>query len=1002
MKERSLLREPFQNQIQLVLKPLAYSCMVAMGLSHSTVFAQDASQLEEVTVTGSRIERSGMTTPTPVTVVTADDLSSMAPGGMIEALSQLPLFYGNTSSAAPGNFFATPGSGNLNLRGIGTNRTLVLLDGRRVVPSTRFGGTDINVFPEEMISSVESITGGASAAYGTDAITGATNFLLNKDFEGVKGHAQGGNTSRGDAKNWEAGIALGSDIGEKFHIQFSTDHYERDGVFTYEGRDWYKSWGVVNNADPNGPTTLVRPYVVSTTATFDGLISAPGTPLNGLNFNSDGTAATPFVRNPAYTGTAQSIAGGTGSGDFIGADRPTVVPEFERGSSFLYLDYDVNDNVTVFLQGIYGTSVTTSANGAGQFQGPFSPMTIYSGNAFLPASIQQIMDDNNIASFTLNRMGHSSDLAKGGASTIQDTTMTEQTIGFNVDLDGGWSMDGYYQYGESKTKSSQVGGIRIDRIHMAHDAVVDPATGAIVCNVTLVSGLYPDCVPLNPFGRGNMSQAAIDWVTGFDPGEVIDTPLYYTQSGYDLGLRDHYVSEAAKVVRADIEQEVFEFSANGEIFDDFAPGAISVAVGVGYREEKMNQIVRSPALPDGNLDTGRPVPANDPALGIRGQPGGDVNNAVAIQYSKVPNIRGSIDVTEAFGELLVPLVSSTNHPNRLNLSLAARYADYSGSGGIWAYKFGFDSQLTNTLRLRATGSHDVRAGTLSERFDQTGSAGSVTDPFNNNVQVNIFQTSGGDPNIRPEESDTITAGFVYQPSWAEGFSASVDWYDVSLTDAISSLTTQQVLDQCYAGDQTLCARVHRLPDGTINVIQANVLNIAKASVSGVDVEFAYRKSVDFFRSGGDEDIGFRLLSSHLSENSTQGFQSPVIDRAGQLNLFEYPTDKITANVNYNNGRFSAFLQARWIDSGYRDVLAAPGSIDDNTIDSVTYLDLNLGYEVPVGDGYWDFYAVVNNLTDEDPPVVANFGFFGASANQTNSGLYDLIGRTYTFGARFSF
>ena len=278
MKERSLLREPFQNQIQLVLKPLAYSCMVAMGLSHSTVFAQDASQLEEVTVTGSRIERSGMTTPTPVTVVTADDLSSMAPGGMIEALSQLPLFYGNTSSAAPGNFFATPGSGNLNLRGIGTNRTLVLLDGRRVVPSTRFGGTDINVFPEEMISSVESITGGASAAYGTDAITGATNFLLNKDFEGVKGHAQGGNTSRGDAKNWEAGIALGSDIGEKFHIQFSTDHYERDGVFTYEGRDWYKSWGVVNNADPNGPTTLVRPYVVSTTATFDGLISAPGAP----------------------------------------------------------------------------------------------------------------------------------------------------------------------------------------------------------------------------------------------------------------------------------------------------------------------------------------------------------------------------------------------------------------------------------------------------------------------------------------------------------------------------------------------------------------------------------------------------------------------------------------------------------------------------------------------------------------------------------------------------
>ena len=1001
MNTRRGSKLPALSEGRLRLTPLAYACALAMGLGSVAAKAQEpAAGLEEVTVTGSRIERSGMNTPTPVTVVSTEELSNMAPGNMIEALSQLPLFYGNTSSADPGNYFASPGSGNLNLRGIGTNRTLVLLNGRRVVSSTRFGGTDINVFPEEMISTIESVTGGASAAYGTDAVTGVTNFILDTEFEGVRGHAQGGTTSRGDGENWEAGFAIGAPVGEKFHVLFSTDRFNQDAISSYEGRDWYKSWGLAGNAGA-GATNLVRPYVVSTTATFDGLISAPGTPLHRLNFNSDGTAATPFINNPAYSGTSQSIAGGTGSGDFIGADRANLQPDYERSSSFLYVNYDINDNVSMFVQGIYGTSLTTTNGNAGQFQGPFSPMIIYSGNAFLPPSIQQIMDDNNIAQFTLNRMGHSSDLGQANPVNVTDIGMSSQTIGFEGEFDSGWSFDTYYQMGQTKTKADQRGGIRLDRIHLAHDAVVDPATGAIVCNVTLVSGLYPDCVPLNPFGRGNMSQEAIDWVTGFDVGQEIDTPLYYTQSGYDLGLRDHYISEEGKIVRSTIEQEVFEFSMNGDIFENFRPGAISVAAGIGWREESMNQIVRSPALPDGNLDTGRPVPANDPLLGIRGQSAGDVNNSVAIQYSKVPNIRGSMDVSEVFGEMLMPLVID----NKLNLSVAARYADYSGSGGVWAYKVGLDSQVTDTLRLRATQSHDVRAGTLSERFDQTGGASSVMDPFNGNASVNIFQTSGGDPNIRPEEADTITAGFIYQPGWADGLSLSIDWYEVSLVDAISSLTPQQVLDQCFAGDQDLCARVHRLVPGdtssTINVIQANVLNVAKATVSGVDLEIGYRKTVDWF--GGGEVVGFRILASHLDENSTQGFMSPVIDRAGQLNFFEYPRDKITANVSYSNGPFSAFLQMRTVDDGFRDVTQTEGvQIDDNTIDGVTYFDLNLRYEMPVGNGSWEFYGSVLNLTDEDPPVVPNFGFFGATANQTNAGLHDLLGRRYTFGARFSF
>ena len=1007
MKHTSRADGSFRRSSISTRGPLALACAAAVAMGAPAVQAQQ-DQLEEIITTGTRIQRDGTNTPTPVTVVSSEQMSLMAPGNMIEALSQLPLFYGNTSSSSPGGFFTTPGSGNLNLRGIGTNRTLVLLDGKRVVSSSRFGGTDINLFPEDLIRSVETVTGGASAAYGTDAVTGVTNFILDTDFEGVRGRAQTGQTSRGDGENHEIGFTFGSDVGEKFHVILSADKFEQDGIFTYEDRDWYKAWGLVNNPDANGPAQLVRPYVVSTTATFDGLISAPGTPLHRLNFNSEGTAATPFLFNPnqlnasnAPVGQSQSIAGGAYSGDFIGADRPNVQPEYERSNMFFRLDYDVTDNVNVYWQSMYGTSWTKRTGNAGQFQFVFSPMIIYSGNAFLPPAIQQIMDDNAIDSFTLNRMGHSTDLALGGEENITDTRMSQNTIGFEAELDGGgafdgWRLQGYYQDGENKTRAIQASGIRLDRIHMAHDAVVDPATGAIVCNVTLVSGLYPDCVPLNPFGRGNMSQSAIDWVTGTEPGQFIDTPLYYTGTGFDLGLRAQYISDEDKVVYPIIEQEVLDFSMDGEIFDDRRAGPISVAFGAGWREDFMNQIVYSAAEPDGNMDTGRPVPANDAALGIRGNSGGDINNTVAIQYSKVPNIRGKMDVTEYFGEAIVPWLLD----NKLDMNVAARHADYFGSGGIWAWKFGLVSQLTDSFRLRVTRSHDVRAGTLADRYDQTGGAATVDDPFTGQTGVPIFQAGGGDPNILPEESDTLSLGFVYQPGWADGLSLTMDWYEVDLSEAIQALTSQQVIDQCFAGDQQLCARIFRLPDNTINLVQARVRNVAKAFVSGVDFELGYNRSVDWF--GGGETIGVRFISSHLIKNSTQAFMSPEIDRAGQLNIFEFPKDKYILSANYSNGRFAGYIQARRVDDGLRDVLATPLSVDDNTIDSVTYIDLNLSYTLEVGDGTWRFFGSAQNLTDKDPPIVANFGLFGATATQTNAGLHDLLGRRYTFGAEFRF
>jgi len=297
----------------------------------------------------------------------------------------------------------------------------------------------------------------------------------------------------------------------------------------------------------------------------------------------------------------------------------------------------------------------------------------------------------------------------------------------------------------------------------------------------------------------------------------------------------------------------------------------------------------------------------------------------------------------------------------------------------------------------------VRAGTLSERFDQTGGAGSVIDPFNDFTQYSIFITSGGNPSVRPEEADTVTAGIVYQPNWLAGLSVSLDWYDVSLEDAIASLNAQQVMDQCFAGDEANCSRITRLPDGTPNVISANVQNVAKANVSGYDLEISYNTEVDFMSWGGAESLGIRLFSSYLEENSTQGFQSPVIDRAGQTQGFELPDLKITASVNYSNGPFSGFFQVRDIADGLRDATHTEGvQIDRNTIDGATYADLNMRYEWELEQGTLEFFGNITNMFDEAPPVTPSYGLFGASSNQVNSGLFDLLGRRYTVGVRYTY
>ncbi|MEY4761365.1 MAG: hypothetical protein RLZZ200_1221 [Pseudomonadota bacterium] len=491
-------------------------------------------------------------------------------------------------------------------------------------------------------------------------------------------------------------------------------------------------------------------------------------------------------------------------------------------------------------------------------------------------------------------------------------------------------MQGYYQFGRTDLTAAQIGGIRLDRIYLALDAVTDPASGKIVCHVTLVSGQYPDCVPLNLFGRGQASRAAIDWVTGFDPGVRVTTTPYLP--GLPPGQYS-YVGGENKRRLIELKQHVAEVVASGEVARGLGAGPLSMAVGAQYRSESGVQNVQAsqgnPSV-DPNVF---PVSADNAALGIRGVPAGAANNYVEFQFSKVPFIRGAYEVKEAFVELQAPLLVDRPLARRLGLNAAARWAEYGGSGAIWSYKAGLDDAVTNELRLRGTYSRDVRAANLGERFDRSGGTTNLIDrgmPGNPAYPITIVQ--GGNPEVKPERADTYTVGAVYRPTWLQDLDLSVDWF------------------------------------------------------------------------GGGERFGSRLFATWLRENSTTSAAGVKTDRAGETGDAALPKWKLTANLNYARGAFSAVVQGRYIDSG---LLSATNNrngvwdIADNTVGSATYVDTRVAFDFPVSPGTAQVYLNVTNVFDRAPPVAASYSACFAAPSQVNTSLFDQIGRRYTLGVKLT-
>ncbi|MET0290974.1 MAG: TonB-dependent receptor, partial [Steroidobacteraceae bacterium] len=772
-------------------KRVSWAVAAVLASLATTAASQDQAGddgLGEVVVTGSRVIREGMASPTPVTALSQDELLQANPQSLSQALATLPSMTGSTTPKAVGGR-TTLGPGSfLNLRNLGTNRNLVLLDGRRVVPANIAGNTDINLLPQNLISSVSVVTGGASAAYGSDAVAGVTNFILDKRFDGLKVDVNGGLSSHdGDGESYRVAVAGGTSfLDGRLHVIGSFDYRKSEQAFK-ENRDWADRYcaliprpGVTTaNMSVTNPRQTIACGVTQPSSSYGGaIVSGPlVTATQGITFGPGGVPE-------AFTyGTLRSAnlqAGG--EGNFVG-DTANFNTPLDNKVFFTHALFEVTENVEAFVQGTYARAYSVYTQTPPYFQGN-TGITVFSGNPFIPATIQQQMTTRGIPSFGMGIVPAS----WGTIDISSEYQAWDGSVGLKGSFGDNWKWDAYYQQGRTAFRLDYRNQISLERAYRAFDAVVAP-NGTVVCQSALANpAAYGGCVPLNPFGAGSPSQAALDYIHG-------------PQQAWNLNV---------------MRQSSAAANLSGELGATWA-GPIAVGTGIEWR--KLEGAVGSD-----------PISNTAPNYtGIRGLPGAYPGRIGGWLTSNVLPTSGEYDVKEGFVETLIPLARDMSFARELDLNAAFRRTDYSQSGTVNTWKVGLTWRPIDELLLRGTRSRDIRAPGIGDLFsrDSSGPDTIVIDrvlPAGPSVSVPII--IAGNPMLRPEEADTTTFGLTYQPAWLTGFAASLDYYDISIADVLASVSAQETIDRCALGQQIYCDNLVRT-GGNLTAVRQRTMNLSE-------------------------------------------------------------------------------------------------------------------------------------------------------------------------------
>lgn len=938
--------------------------------------APDDATVSEIVVTGTRIQTTGFTAPTPTSVIGEAQIQNNAQANIFATIVQLPSLQGSSGSTT--NTFSTSsgqqGLSSFSLRGLGTIRTLTLLDGQRVVGAYYTGVTDVSLFPQLLVKRVDVVNGGASASYGSDAVGGVVNFITDTRFTGFKGNIQAGITTYGDNEQGLIQLAGGrSFLNDRLHVVASGEYANEEGVGPGDfgldlagDRDWFIQTSMINRNVTNdgSPQYVMRAYAQPYNYTKYGLIT--NGPLQGIAFDQSGN---PFQFQYGSNGVPAKNAAGTVNGCFpgfcIGGDLSgnvdtgrTLQSAVERRVAYGRVGYDFAENNEIYAALNLGQVKTHNQPVNGENR---PGLTLQCSNPFVPASVQAACATAGITSFQFG----TSNAVLPNTIVHTDRRMERLVVGAKGRFDflgSPWAYDAYYEHGVNRTKVDVDNIILNPRFNQAIQATV--INGAIVCAdpVARASG----CQPLNIFGGKPPSAATLAYVQ----------------------------PENGPFQRLRMTQDVASANFSGTPLDLWA-GPLSVAFGAEYRREYYT--VRADAYGAGvaekSPNTGA-YPA-DPVLSTLG------NNWYAGNYK---NGGGKYDVKEAFLELDLPLFDN-DKAGRANINGAARVTDYSTSGTIWTWKVGGTwTTPIDGLRLRGVTSRDVRAPNLSELFAApvTTTLPNFLDPTRN-VTVVAIQSVVGNPNLTPEIARNSQLGVVLaNPSWLPGFSASVDYYKIKMRDVVSSLGAAQIVDYCFRNilPQT-CGTYNLNNQNGPNFINVQSFNLASIKTSGFDIEASYRWQQPL---GLDGSLTFRALATHIKEYLTDtGLPGTIPTDTAGVNTGSTPHWKWLAIQSYENERFTITLQERWFSNGNygnQYVVCAPGScpvstanrptIDQNFMPGAFYVDVGGSYNIREGVVG---YVKIDNLFDRDP---------AKSPSYANPALYDIIGRTYRAGVRFNF
>ncbi len=1005
-----------------------------------------------IVVTGTRIARPTLDSSVPLTSVTTEDLLGTGELSLGDALNDLPSLRSTFSAGNSSRFIGTAGLSFLDLRGLGTDRTLVLVNGRRhVTASPGDNGFDVNTIPIDLVQRIDIVTGGNSAVYGSDAVAGVVNFVLRTDYEGIALRGQAGVSSRGDRGSYFVSFLAGENFGDgRGNITFAAEYTrqqplyfrDRDGLTgAFSGRCQFQLTDVGGEpaaGDGITDTTFlcgIRNAAISGGGTVGALDPASNAQRRFLRFDPQGNL---FIDTPtenfARFGSGNQL-GGAGS---TLLQTGSLLAAVDRYSFNLLSHFEVSDAFRPFVEAKF---VRTDVSGEGQpsfftsVPGTLGGPAFRCNNAFLNAQ----------ALATLQGTGRCADVANGtfalgrfnddfGGRRFEGQRDTYRIV---AGVDGSFNDDWRYElavnYGRFEAFGRNTNNLLLFDIdgnpagfNLAVDAVRNGA-GQIVCRVNAdadATNDAPGCVPINVFGEGAPSQAALDFV-------------------HADGTTDEFASQfvASAFVNGDLSQ-LFELPG----------GPISFAIGAEYREEKAS--VDFDALTSA---------------------GGTFLNA--LQDFTPPKLT----VKELYGELQFPLLENSPLARELVVTLAGRVSDYNTrTGTVYAYNIQGVYAPIDDIRFRVAYATSVRAPTQGDLFSpQSQNFAGITDPCDQNfilggpnrvancaaagvpttnnaalvtacsgssfpaVLGQPFRNctaltsstgfvSGGNPTLVEEEGKSLTIGVVFEPRFIPGLNLTVDYYDIEVTNLIAALGAQQIINLCFDSESGLnnpfCATVNRDPATGLfqepAVISGGV-NFAAQKTRGIDFDLSYRRSFD----NGDR-LEVRAIATHVLD--LNNFTDPTLPNAPNRQLSELGDPRWAASfsVRYDFGNFDVLYNARYIgkqtigafetQNPYRGVCPASGvtpntggingaavsctsgsivTIAPNNLDAfdrinypdVLYHDLRIGFDV---QNKFRFYAGVNNLLDRQPPL----GLLGTAGGDP----FDSFGRNFFVGFNADF